>query len=116
MDILADESLDEPVVAWLRELRHNVLFMAESAPSTKDRAVIELARAEQRVLITQDRHFGELVFRHKLRPAGVVFLRLRARSSSQLLKLFQRFWPEIEVRAIGNFIVVTRRKIRVRPL
>lgn len=116
MDILGDESVDQPVVAWLRALGHNVYFMAESAPSTKDRAVIEIAQAEQRVLITQDRHFGELVFRRRLRPAGVVFLRLRTRSSSQLLKLFQQCWPKIEPRAIGNFIVVTRRKLRIRPL
>ena len=41
-----------------------------------DREVIELAIREERTIVTFDRHYGELVFRHGYRPAaGVIYLR-----------------------------------------
>ena len=61
---MADESCAGPVIRALRVAGHNVLAIAESAPGARDEAVIARALAEGRVLITEDRDFGELVDAH----------------------------------------------------
>lgn len=116
MDILADENLDGPLVAWLREQEHDLLWAAESTPGRGDADLLGLAAAQQRVLITLDRDFGALVFQRGLRPPGLVLLRLRSRSSAELLSAFQEVWPSVERRAARHFVVVSPGRIRVRPL
>ena len=116
MDILADENLDASIVAWLRGLGHDVLWTAEAVPGSDDARLLELARAQERVLITLDRDFGDLIFRRGMRPTGAILLRLRTRSASELLSGFQQVWPILEARAPGHLVVVSRGKVRVRPL
>jgi predicted nuclease of predicted toxin-antitoxin system len=116
MRILADENVDAPIIAWLAGCGHDVLRMCESSPGASDEAVVTLAEREQRVIITSDRDFGELVFRHRARPAGVVYLRLGGLAPEEMLAKFQAAWAATESRVTGSFIVVTPGPIRVRPL
>lgn len=116
MRILADESVDGPLVAGLRTLGHDVVWAAEQSRGASDEALVTLARDDNRVIITSDRDFGELVFRRGARPPGVVLLRIRSRSASALLRAFQEHWPTVEARLPGHFIVFSRGRIRVRPL
>lgn len=62
MNFVADESCAKPVVLALREAGHDVLSIAEVAPGATDQQVLERALNEKRVLITEDRDFGELVY------------------------------------------------------
>jgi predicted nuclease of predicted toxin-antitoxin system len=112
--IVADENVDGPVVAWLRERGHDVAWMVELAAGAPDEDV--LLRAADRVLLTGDRDFGRMVFLKGRPVVGVVYLRIRATSSSALLKAFVPLWPVIEEKAAGNFLVVTNDRVRVRPL
>ncbi len=57
----------------LREADHDVLAIAEVAKGAVDERVMERALSERRVLITEDRDFGELVYRR----GGVLPNRLR---------------------------------------
>ncbi len=116
MNVLADENIDGPLVGWLRLCGHDVLWLAETGPGRGDIGVIELAVAESRMLLTQDRDFGELVFRGEKRPPGVIYLRVRSRSSAELLAAFQRAWPQIESHVAGHFIVLSGHKLRIRAL
>lgn len=75
MRFLADESCDFAVVRALRGTGHDVLAVAEVARGAKDSAVIALAREQQRVLLTEDKDFGQLVHAHGERASGVVLIR-----------------------------------------
>jgi predicted nuclease of predicted toxin-antitoxin system len=114
--ILADENLDGPIVEWLRANEFDVLWIAEQKPGVPDEDVIGEAKSTDRVLLTFDRDFGSLVFRSGHRAEGVVLLRLRAKSSEEILQLFIDWWPSIEPKARGNFIVVSNGRMRVRPM
>jgi Domain of unknown function (DUF5615) len=59
---LADESCDFAVVAALRTAGHDVSAVAEISPRAKDPAVLAFARAEARVLLTEDKDFGLLAY------------------------------------------------------
>jgi predicted nuclease of predicted toxin-antitoxin system len=77
MKFLLDQSTDARISPYLRQLGHDVTRIAADYPAgLLDPKILSLARAESHILITDDRDFGELVFRLKLPHAGVIFLRL----------------------------------------
>ncbi len=75
MDFLADESCDFAVVYALRKAKHDVLAVAEITPRAADSEVIKLALRQKRILLTEDKDFGQLVYAHGQRSLGVIFLR-----------------------------------------
>lgn len=82
MNILADESVDSPIVMRLREDGHHVEYVAELSPSITDEMVLEQANSHQALLMTADKDFGELVFRLQRASHGVILVRLSGLSPS----------------------------------
>lgn len=80
MEFVADESCASLVIRALREAGHDVIAIAESAKGASDEAVLERAFDQQRVLITEDRDFGELVYAHARSSAGVVLVKFPNRA------------------------------------
>ena len=70
---LADEGVDFRLVTALRE-RYPVVSIAEENPSITDDEVLQLAVETDSVLLTEDKDFGEMVFRRGLQPGQPVFL------------------------------------------
>ncbi len=66
MRLLADENIPGAFVRWLREHGHDVTGMAEGAVGTRDPEVASWAETRDRVLVTLDKDFGDLVFRERL--------------------------------------------------
>jgi predicted nuclease of predicted toxin-antitoxin system len=77
MYFLADESCAGPVIRALRQGGHDVLAIAEVAKAATDEDVLKRALAENRILITEDRDFGELVYARGRSSAGVILVRFR---------------------------------------
>lgn len=76
MRFLADESCDFAVVRALRAVGHDVVAVAEGAlRGSSDVDVIALARDSRRILLTEDKDFGQLVFAAVKANAGVLFVR-----------------------------------------
>jgi predicted nuclease of predicted toxin-antitoxin system len=84
MRFLADESCDFIAVQALRAAGHDVVALAEVARGAADTAVIELARSDKRILLTEDKDFGQLVFAAGRQTAGVILLRWPVTSRSTL--------------------------------
>ncbi len=61
MRFLADESCDFAVVRALRAAGHDVVAVTEMAPAANDETVIEIALNDGRLLLTEDKDFGQLV-------------------------------------------------------
>jgi predicted nuclease of predicted toxin-antitoxin system len=80
MNFLADESCAGPVIRALREAGHHVVAIAEVAKGTTDEQVVERALKERRVLITEDRDFGELLYARGRSAAGVIFVKFHSRA------------------------------------
>ncbi len=73
---LADENVSRLVVERLRAAGWDVLSIGGALGGASDGEVLETARREGRILITEDRDFGELVVRQRLGAAGVILLEL----------------------------------------
>lgn len=116
MKLLADECCDVLVVTGLRNDGHDVVYIKETAPGSDDESVLNLAAGEQRVLLTEDKDFGELVIRLKLPAYGIVLLRVNASdSATKLIRLRELFAQHCD-QVAGYFVVVDESKFRIRPL
>lgn len=113
---LVDESCGRKLSVFLRKHGFDALFVGDIFPSTLDQDVLSYARTEQRVLITNDKDFGELLFRLRLPSAGVIFLRLQQDTvlhrQQVVLDVITKFSHELST----SFITVTEGKIRIRAL
>lgn len=66
----------------MREQGHEVFSVYEEARGIDDEEVIQKAFAENWILITNDKDFGEKVYREQHPHKGVVLLRLEDEQSS----------------------------------
>ena len=78
MNFLADESCAGPVIRALRNSGHDVVAISEVASGATDEEVLERALNEKRILLTEDRDFGELVFARGRSSAGVILVRFQS--------------------------------------
>jgi len=107
---------DECVAARLREAGHDVTYMAEIAPAATDPAAIARAHHEGRLLLTEDKDFGELGFRWNWPVPGLILLRINP--ANNVLK-WERLKAVIESfgeRLYGRHTVVEQFRFRSRPL
>jgi predicted nuclease of predicted toxin-antitoxin system len=81
---LADESCDFAVVRALRSAGHDVIAVAEIAPRADDASVAEMAAREGRVLLTEDKDFGQLVYAKGQRTGSVILVRFPAAHRAEL--------------------------------
>jgi predicted nuclease of predicted toxin-antitoxin system len=75
MRFLADESCDLAIIHGLRANGHDVIAVSEVTPRAEDSEVIRLAVREKRILLTDDKDFGRLVYSHGQKTLGVISLR-----------------------------------------
>jgi predicted nuclease of predicted toxin-antitoxin system len=92
MRFLVDESTGPAVARWLREQQHEVFSVYEAARGLSDDEVIQKAYAENRILITNDKDFGEKVYRERRPHKGVVLLRLDDERQSLRSRRFDDYW------------------------
>lgn len=116
MRFLADESVERGVVALLRESGHDVVHVAELAPGADDDTVLDLADRDARILVTNDRDFGELVFLRGRSSAGILLIRVGADRTAPKLVALDRLLRTDLTRLEGHFTVLGARRIRRRPL
>ena len=116
MKFLADECCDAPLVAGLREDGHDVLFVMESARGADDETVLRRAAADERILLTEDKDFGELVVRLGLPAFGIVLLRLSPADSDSKLARLREALRQYACRLPHSFVVVDEAKARFRAL
>jgi predicted nuclease of predicted toxin-antitoxin system len=113
---LANENFPLDAVTALRQIGHDVAWIRTDNPGCTDQEVLARAVAEDRILLTFDKDFGELAFRSKL-PAscGIILIRATAPSSEYLARLVVSVM-QTDTELTGNFVVVEKSRLRIRPL
>jgi len=113
MRFLADESCDFGVVRALRDAGHDVLAVAELSPRAEDTRVVDLAVRERRILLTEDKDFGQLVHSSGRKTQGVILVRYpvqaRGRLSEDVVRLAKRHGRKLT----GCFVVIQPGRVRI---
>jgi predicted nuclease of predicted toxin-antitoxin system len=110
---LVDECTGPAVARWLRSLGHDVFSVFEQARGIADGEVLRIAQREERILITNDKGFGERVFRHGSHHCGVILLRLEDERSAVKIEVLERILEGYSDQLEQCFAVATEDKIRL---
>jgi predicted nuclease of predicted toxin-antitoxin system len=116
VNLLADECCDAVLVAGLRSDGHDVVYIMETCPGSDDQTVLQLAVAQQRILLTEDKDFGELVVRFGLPAYGILLLRMNPADSAAKLARMRSILKDAAERLPHSFVVIDLEKARLRPL
>ena len=84
---MADENVPIEAVKILKRKDIDIVSVIEFSPGLSDREVLNLANKEDRILVTFDKDFGELVVREKAKIKGLILLRFRPKSSQQIARI-----------------------------
>jgi predicted nuclease of predicted toxin-antitoxin system len=116
MKLLADENIPYSVVSTLADGGYDILWIRTESPGISDLDVIKYASRENRIILTYDKDFGELVVKDNLCPsAGIILFRLPMESPAVIAKYIldilksRTDWK-------GHFSVIEEKRIRMRPL
>jgi predicted nuclease of predicted toxin-antitoxin system len=116
MKFLIDESVEKPIVDWLRNQKYDVIYIAEKSPAITDEKVIRFANSESRILITNDKDFSELIFRQGKITQGILLIRAANEESSNKIRLVKEVLKKAKNKLRGNFVVVNETGIRIRKI
>ena len=113
LKFIVDECVGIHIAKWLKINNYDAISIAEEMPGTKDSIILNQAFSENRIVITSDKDFGDLVFHKKLLHAGIILLRLQDESPKNKIKvlgsLLNNYYDQISC----NFIVVSDSNVKI---
>jgi predicted nuclease of predicted toxin-antitoxin system len=112
--LLVNVSLGLSLESWIRESDHDAVFVREIDPRLSDAAILQQAQQEDRIVVTMDKDFGELVFRSRHPHRGVLLLRFEEQSASASVPILSEILERHAARLQGSFAVYQNGHLRIR--
>ena len=112
MRFLVDECTGPAVARWLRDQSHQVFSVYEEACGNADDDILDKAYSENWILITNDKDFGEKVYRENKSHHGVIFLRLQDERAASKIDAIKKLLDGYEDQLADAFVVVTETQVR----
>ncbi len=105
--MIADESVNKNLVLAIREAGFTVYSIAEECAGMSDEDIALMSLTPPRVIISEDKDFGELVYHQKVSVIGVILLRYAPSEVDIVKTRILSFLFEYENRLKGKFTVIT---------
>ena len=112
MRLLVDECTGPAVARWLREQQHEVFSVYEQARGMDNDDIIQKAFEEDWILITNDKDFGEKVYREGRAHRGVILLHLDDERAASKIDTLRRLSQDYANRLADHFVVVMETTVR----
>lgn len=108
MRLLADENFPKPIVETLRAEGQDVLWARTDLPGTSDVALLDLAEAEARIVLTLDKDFWQIAVQRRspFEQSGVVLFRVHPATPERLGPLARAF-VEANAAWAGHISIIT---------
>ena len=116
MRLVADESCDFSVVVAVRAAGHDVVSIMEAMPGVDDEQVIAVATEDKRLLLTEDKDFGQLVFAAAKENSGVILIRYPASARASLSAAVIQLLADRGDALYSRFAVLEPGRVRVTQL
>ena len=113
---LVDESSGSKLFRSLKDKGYDTLYCGDMYPETPDDVILDAANNDRRVLITNDKDFGEFIVRYKKLSYGVIFLRLKINNPENRIKSVLALIDNFGEKLNKNFVIVSENKIRIRKI
>ncbi len=116
MRFLANENFPLSSVFLLRSSGHDVSAIIQDSPGATDEEILSRAVDEQRIILTFDRDYGELIYHlRKPSPPGLVYFRFEPATPTEPAEYLLQLLAQQDI-SLKKFTVAERSVIRQRPL
>jgi predicted nuclease of predicted toxin-antitoxin system len=112
MRFLVDECTGPVVAEWLQAQGHEVFSVYDSARGMDDDDIVQKASEENWILITNDKDFGDQIYREHKPHHGIVLLRLGDERAVVKINVLRQLLASYPDRLPGQFVVATEEKVR----
>ncbi|MBC7190297.1 DUF5615 family PIN-like protein [Candidatus Aerophobetes bacterium] len=116
MKFLADVNVEKPVIESLLENGYDVKWIPDYDCQMSDETLLNLANNEKRILITNDKDFGELIFLQKKLSMGIILFRVKGHPSREKIRLIKLLLEKYKNKLLHHYVIVSKNKIRFIPL
>ena len=116
LKFLADVNIEKEIIKTIGQMGYEISPIADIDIYMKDRDVLELANKTNAILLTNDKDFGELVFRQKLVSTGIILFRIKGEETNLKALLIRKLLMGYQEKVAKHFTVITRKKFRFIPL
>ena len=113
MRFLVDECTGPTVAKWLGEQGHTVVSIYDEARGIDDDHVIRMAFDENLILITNDKDFGEQVYRAQRPHRGVILMRLDDEQAASKIRILEQLLASYADQIPDRFVVVSETRVRL---
>lgn len=114
--IIADENIDHRIISSIRNFGIDVYSIYENNRGVRDEDIISFSKNPPKIILTEDKDFGEWVFAHQVNDISVIFLRYHFQDTELIIKTLEKLLHNNINQLFGKFTTVTIHKIRSRVL
>jgi len=114
LKFLVDVGVSKKVEEWLLRNGYDIKAVRDINPKMEDDKILSISVSENRMVITMDKDFGELVYNSGLPHSGVLLLRLEDSKADEKVKTVKKILTEYSDRLLNNFCVFRNGRFRIR--
>lgn len=114
LKFLVDVCVGRFVEEWLMVNGFNVKSVREIDPRMKDMDILEIAVQENRMVVTMDKDFGELVHNSGMVHSGVLLLRIEDANGEEKVRTIAKILRDYHTMLPNKFCVFQNGKLRIR--
>lgn len=116
MKFLADVNIEKRIVVFLRGAGYDVLWLPDYDCHLDDESLLQLACSENRIIVTNDKDFGELTFFQRKPSAGIILFRINEQNVRIKITILKNMLLKYPEKFCNHFVVIARKRIRFIPL
>ncbi len=114
--ILADENIDIDIINSIRKIGIEVFSIYESNRGLSDEQIIQISKSPPRIILTEDKDFGEWVFSHHEKEISVILLRYSYKEIDGIISKLTKLLEDLSKNLFGKYTTITINKIRIREI
>ena len=116
LKFLVDVGVGKKVEEYLLEKSYDAKAVRTLDQRMSDQDIIRLAVLENRIVITMDKDFGELVYHSRMDHSGILLLRLEDATGPEKQQVIEEILTKHADNIKNNFCVYQNKKFRFRKL
>ena len=114
LKFLVDVGVGKKVEDFLYKNGYDILSVRKLNPRMSDSEVIDIAAKDNRIVITMDKDFGELIYNSGLIHKGILLLRTENCSGDKKAKILSEILINYSSELEENFCVFSKDRLRIR--
>ena len=113
---LIDVGVGKGIERYLMEEGYDTKAVRDIDPCMEDEDIIRIAALENRMVVTMDKDFGELVYHSLMKHCGVLLLRLEDAAGPEKLQVFKYIIKNYSSQIKDNFCVFQNNRFRIKKI